>query len=109
EVVSDKESLARAEQRWIAQRQPVYNVRPESRLHYKNWPGQPGPRRRTTHRRIDPAVALAEYLTPAAIDRFWSKVHRGGPQDCWIWTGGRNRSGYGLFALCGGGGSVTFP
>jgi hypothetical protein len=37
----------------------------------------PGPRRRP----------LAE--------RFWSKVDRGGPDECWIWRGHVSRNGYG--------------
>lgn len=28
-------------------------------------------------------------------ERFWSKVDKGGPDDCWIWTGSRNQLGYG--------------
>ncbi len=36
------------------------------------------------------------------MERFWSKVDRAGPVSvlgtpCWIWTAGKNRSGYGLF------------
>lgn len=30
-------------------------------------------------------------------DRFWAKVDRGG--DCWLWTGEKNRHGYGRFDL----------
>lgn len=29
--------------------------------------------------------------------RFWEKVDRGGPGDCWIWTGATNPGGYGRF------------
>lgn len=32
-------------------------------------------------------------------DRFWSKVRVGGPDDCWIWTAGRNKDGYGEFTI----------
>lgn len=31
--------------------------------------------------------------------RFWSKVDRRGPDDCWEWQACRNRDGYGLFML----------
>jgi len=32
-------------------------------------------------------------------DRFWSKVERRGPNDCWPWTAGTDRYGYGKFAV----------
>ena len=31
--------------------------------------------------------------------RFWSKVERRGPNDCWPWTAGTDRYGYGKFAV----------
>lgn len=30
-------------------------------------------------------------------ERFWSKVRRGGPDECWIWTACRGFGGYGVF------------
>lgn len=30
-------------------------------------------------------------------DRFWPKVDRRGPDECWPWTGGQNGYGYGYF------------
>lgn len=30
-------------------------------------------------------------------ERFWSKVDKSG--DCWIWTGGKDRKGYGKFSM----------
>lgn len=35
-------------------------------------------------------------LTPELIERFWSKVDRGEPNDCWLWKAGKVR-GYGCF------------
>ena len=31
-------------------------------------------------------------------DRFWAKVDRGSPTDCWLWTAGTLRGGYGAFS-----------
>jgi HNH endonuclease len=36
----------------------------------------------------------------SAEERFWAKVDRRGPDDCWLWTAGRFSNGYGQFALC---------
>jgi hypothetical protein len=33
------------------------------------------------------------------IERFWEKVARRGPDDCWEWQACRNASGYGQLAL----------
>ncbi len=40
---------------------------------------------------------MAIPLTPAQIDRFWSKVDKSG--ECWIWTGWLKHNGYGMFDL----------
>lgn len=31
------------------------------------------------------------------MDRFWTKVDIGGPDDCWLWTASCQSSGYGQF------------
>lgn len=36
----------------------------------------------------------------ALVDRYWSRVDQGGPDECWRWTGPLNRKGYGVFG-CG--------
>jgi hypothetical protein len=42
-------------------------------------------------------------LTDKDIDRFWAKVHRRKPDQCWNWIGGsRHWKGYGLFTLANG-------
>lgn len=33
--------------------------------------------------------------------RFWSKVDRRGDDDCWLWTGSTNSTGYGIFSAGG--------
>jgi len=43
-------------------------------------------------------------LTPAEREaRFWSRVRKGAPGDCWEWTAGRHRQGYGQFWTPGSG------
>lgn len=32
-------------------------------------------------------------------DRFWSKVEKGGSEDCWLWTANKNNKGYGMFSV----------
>ncbi len=34
-------------------------------------------------------------------DRFWSKVRRGSPTDCWLWLGRPDKDGYGRYYLGG--------
>lgn len=36
----------------------------------------------------------------APEDRFWGRVDRtGGPEACWLWTGARDKNGYGTFGI----------
>jgi hypothetical protein len=35
----------------------------------------------------------------SADDRFWSKVEKGSPTQCWLWTGGKQHSGHGRFRV----------
>jgi hypothetical protein len=37
---------------------------------------------------------MKKTLTPFAA-RFWAKVQRAGPDDCWNWIGARKNNGYG--------------
>lgn len=32
-----------------------------------------------------------------SAERFWAKVDRRGPDDCWLWTGNLHPAGYGMF------------
>ena len=38
---------------------------------------------------------------PTWETRFWSKISRGGPDECWPWMKGRNDQGYGIIRISG--------
>ena len=38
-------------------------------------------------------------LTAKQIARFWSRIAKQGPDDCWLWTGPCNEHGYGHFHI----------
>lgn len=38
-------------------------------------------------------------LPPGTADRFWSKVFKGEPHECWSWRGQTKRKGYGRFYI----------
>lgn len=38
---------------------------------------------------------------PTIEERFWAKVQRGGPDECWPWTGALSDRGYGRFDVGG--------
>ena len=38
-------------------------------------------------------------LTARNIERYWVKVDRRGPDECWLWTGQQSKNGYGGFHL----------
>lgn len=42
-------------------------------------------------------------LSPSDLQRFWSKVNIGDPNECWEWQAGKQHSGYGNFSLRGQG------
>jgi hypothetical protein len=41
------------------------------------------------------STARTADVTPKDVERFWSKVDRSTPTDCWLWTGGTCGNGYG--------------
>ena len=40
--------------------------------------------------------------SPGTITRFWSKVDKRGPDECWPWLGHCQKGGYGQFGSGGG-------
>lgn len=40
-------------------------------------------------------------ISPAAVERFWSKVEKRGPDECWVWTPPTLDTGYGQFWMDG--------
>lgn len=38
-------------------------------------------------------------LSDDAKRRFWAKIDKSGPNGCWLWTGWKNKEGYGRFDL----------
>lgn len=43
------------------------------------------------------SAAKRPYVRGTPEDRFWPKVDRRGPDECWPWKGGRGGNGYGAF------------
>jgi hypothetical protein len=39
--------------------------------------------------------------TAPLVERFWAKVERRGPDECWPWLGGKARRGYGMIRADG--------
>jgi hypothetical protein len=39
------------------------------------------------------------HFDDGAEERFWAKVDRQGPDDCWVWLGARSSAGYGYFCI----------
>lgn len=54
------------------------------KIHHQRW-----------MRNGDPEVSKNHRGTPS--ERFWARVDQTG--DCWIWTGHRDRGGYGMFSI----------
>lgn len=50
---------------------------------------------------LPPDAGRLERLDEKTISRFWSKVDRRGPDECWLWLAGTFRDGYGCFKLGG--------
>jgi hypothetical protein len=59
----------------------------------------------TTRRNRAMAKLTPDMITPKTEARFWSKVDRSGPDDCWPWVSSKNNHGYGIFGI---GATTTF-
>lgn len=56
-------------------------------VHYMRW------------RRTGDANQPPKYIVRDNETRYWSKVDKRGPNECWPWIGGRSRLGYGIFSF----------
>lgn len=48
----------------------------------------------------DPSVVLAPVGLPVS-ERFWPKVQKGKPDECWMWQAATDKDGYGIFGYEG--------
>lgn len=51
--------------------------------------------------RLRRAGTVVARRCPTIAERFWAKVDRGGPDDCWLWRAATEPAGYGHFKLHG--------
>jgi hypothetical protein len=40
---------------------------------------------------------MTDHYSPETVARFWAKVDRRHPDDCWLWKGAKTTNGYGVF------------
>lgn len=59
-------------------------------MHYQRW-----------KRTGDPGDAAPAYMRAPLSERFWSKVDKQGPDECWQWLAAKQRNGYGVIGLGG--------
>ncbi len=62
------------------------------------WPPLPAP----TNRGRYPLMADSYSIRSDRVGRFWSKVERRGPDECWPWRAAMTRAGYGMFSVAPG-------
>lgn len=51
-------------------------------------------------------ASIAPRFTPRRVARFWARVERRGPDECWPWRGAMGAGGYGSVSLGGGTGPL---
>jgi len=42
---------------------------------------------------------MARWPKRSLEERFWEKVNRRGPDDCWMWMANKDKDGYGMFRI----------
>jgi len=42
---------------------------------------------------------ITDLITESVKDRFWKYSGKSGPEQCWLWTGTKNRAGYGVIGI----------
>lgn len=55
-------------------------------------------RRSVEHYKMMAELSWRNKRLPIEV-RFWAKVKKSGPDDCWIWTGCTSPQGYGMFSV----------
>ena len=70
------------------EKEAVYGRRGWCRGHYERW-----------LRHGDPRAGRQFTAQGTPEERFWVKVDKRGPDECWEWLAGRNSDGYGTFAI----------
>lgn len=59
------------------------------------------PKEQVKHRCKHSLCCNPEHLITGVEQRFWSKVDKRGPDECWPWKGVRSSDGYGAFKIKG--------
>lgn len=78
-------------------------VKPESEFYVKSVDGRPGSYCKgcKLEMRRERRAAMAGKPDPTIAARFWPKVDKRGPDDCWNWLGAKSNRGYGAISYQG--------
>ena len=67
--------------------------KPKQQKVYKLWMGEHAPQAKTIN--LGVGLSFRGPKPRSWQERFWEKVNKGKPDQCWEWSGNRNRKGYG--------------